>query len=1060
MAINPLDPAIDELVTNTAIGNSVMQEQEDPSKDIFTGESYEVAGLGRAGRGLVEDLKRVYTQPPLPPTRPEQKEVVTEQAEVPPEAPMPVEQPSISAGPEQAQGVPETDIPNMTQEDLNEYQARLNLIDENTRTTGKPSEVGGGRLSIDTLVSDQDFADHLQAMTGVVKQDLQRISIEDVYNEALQKGWTQKDIDDLIKGGAFQTPEDAATAVIIRMRSADEVMKAREAFLKNPESLQAQVAFDRAMAYDYAIARGLQNKKTNWGRVGGVLNYTIDPSKTADEQLRNIIDRKGGAMRLRMLAWLDSRTTKPKQREWLMRVASGGKQAKDILYYHYYGAMLSSPETWQRVLGGSALFTAVRAVERPVAAGYGYLRGKFTGNPDHITAREVLLDALILPRALMDGFISAGRAAYHNKQYIGVPRMEYQTAERNPIRFGVEEGDSALTRAFKGMVNLYGLSVSIPHRAMIGFDEFFKAFNMRMELTSHATRKADQVYRAAIENGASKAEADELAGNVFNEFLLYPDEKMWDDATRLAEDATLTGRLEGGWKHLEDLANTIPTFRIAGNAFIRAPLQGGVKTAEMIPVVGPLVSQRYRNDLFMIVDKKTGRVPTAIDHDIAMARWMVGASVMTVVGAYVSDRRDALLESEDKDWGITGGMPYSDEERSVRIARGEQPFSVWYKRSRFSDEELAKFEGHPGVVITKDRVYKSYLGYEPVGALIGIAATSSEYIAINDQDTEFNEKLAMQTTSIIGDMLDKIDSMGNYAAAVGEGTSYYAADLPMLSGFGNFFESVMYREQDQSVIEALGEEYMRNLASFGILSNPTGWNAAALNYADNLFDSTRYETRGQNMNMMDYGDMPPYLRAIMDEIGAHRVNNPIVGSLTSGEKYEQYNLITGQTRQEEGSMTERALASNTTIENTDDAFKPLLMAKVAMPRIPEKIDKIPMDMQQRSDYAYAYSNLPITNEYGTPVYGGRTVAEELRMIWADEDWKQRVKSEQTDDPLVVRRIEAARQRVRDVLSAAKKSAEYYVKQKHPAIESRVLQKSISTTGKEARDDKRLEKMGY
>jgi len=1089
MATKPIDAQIDLLAAELDLAKTENAEQpqhfqepvgdepsilEDPMPSPVDQEEVEVASLG-------SQIIKAYKTPLAPTTKPEAPRKAV------PKNPDPDEITSDPAKGVEGHELPAVEIENMTPDEVAQYKQNLADIrsGEVARTEGAPADIGGGRLDPSKLLSDQDFADHIQAITEVAKRDLKSIKVDDLYEQARQRGFKDKDLEALVdpNRGAM-TAEEAAVFVLESMRSSDVThavaQEVRQAAKEGPIPLDLQVRYERALAYELAVKKGLQKKKTNWGQTGAVLNGTADPRTNTTEHLRQILLVRGGESRLRMLAYLEDKTRlKPKQREWFLKLTAGGSRAKNMLYYHYYSAMLSSPDTWQRVIGGNGLLTIARAAERPIAAAYGNVRvygSKLLGKdvPDAIPFREILMDVAVFPRAFADMIVGGSRAAWHNKSFYGAPKTDHESMVMNPFHFGIKEGDSLATKAGKSAVNLYGLSISAAPRAMFALDDAAKSFNMSIELKGLAVREAERVRRAAYDRKVADGvnpeiaakEADEASQEAFETFIQYPSDEMWDEATRLAEDVTLTARLSGGWEKLEGALNAVPGSRVF-IPFIRAPVHGFVKAAEFDPILGPIVSQEFRRDLFMVSRDSMGRLTKdgkpldpnrGIKHDIAMARLGLGGMFGGWVTSHVVDTKEFTETANTADWGITGGMPYSREERSVRIGRGEQPFSIWRKRSQFSDEELEQIKDMPGVVITKDRVYKSYVGYEPLSAILAMTATSAEYMSVNTEDAEFNDKLAFAVSAFIGDKLDK-------TAAYGEGAAKYAAELPMLKVFGDFMNSVQFREEDQSIPGAIAGEAGRTVTNFFMLATPMGWNSAGVSYADRLFDPEKKVTRGLDVADVDYADLPGALRTVMDEIAEHRANNPgVKWFFDDNQTYPRYNLITGRTLAEQGDFVDRALAANTTIENADPAFQALLDTQVGMPTMPKKIagmmmgrpgegmnerspEKIHLNDEQLSAWMRSYSNMPIVDANGSELYDGDNVGQALRGLYADDDWVQKLNADtRTAEGLKAKK--EARTRVQDILSSARNSADFYVLNLYPQLQAKIEAKRRKNAKKE------------
>ena len=997
-----LGSQVDELVTSvSAKEDPLMVEKQMASelaKDVVAEEGVEVAGLTNIGTAIKtfgSDVAEVYKSGPLP----------TERPELPPtEVPIKVNEPVDESAPD------------MTIDgQVDEYEKKINEEDPQMDTTpkedltGRPKDVAGGRLSMEFISNNEDFARHLQETTAMFSEKVKKISYEEVFNRARERGFSDAEIARLIdpKQSIYANPDAAATAILIRMDAADRVVAAKNSLrdaMKGGYATDAMKAeYLRLRAYEAAVIRGLQNKKTDVARTLGIFNYSVDGTRATPQHIQDLLTRRGGDEFIRLSMMLDDVSeANPKMREWyantVANIDSFTGRVRDMMYHQYYNSMLSSPDTLGRIWGGTAGFTAMRALERPIAAVVGwpryYAEKAFRGQAERpITAREIAMNLSVQGRSMIDFVTAFARASWNNKQYFGSKRVDSPAEGRaNPFEFDQPENASVGGNLLRGTSKFYGALTSLPGRGIIGMDDGFKAHVIRTELSGLATRKAEDAYRKMLADGVPEDVARAKASELFADLIHYPSEQMWDEALTLGEDVTLTARLEGPvLRKLEELANLIPGARTQF-PFVRAPLQFVDKTTHYIPGL-QFASNTFRKQLM------AGGVET----DKALAKVGMGWAA----GYAISEMTDNGM---DRDFGITGAMMYPTEERKRRVGMNEKPFSIWRKKSMFSEEELARLKPmiDAGYIQESDtKIYLPYTGFEPASAVVAAWATTTEYLAFND-----DQKNALDLVT-----------------AMSEGAGSYLGDMPMLTQLGDIFQAAAYADSNEQFI-AVAEQMSKGVANFGVRSTPFGAYANLLAYVDRYYDDTVYQgvASGSDLLGQDYPDIHPLLRSVVDTVHQMKANNPIWKAIDGSPIPAKYNTMTGEMfTKETVDMFGYILPIRPGTEEVHAGYAVLAEASVDFPyRGPKKLEGINLGGDMIMHYEWSLGNEPIMDEAGMPIYGG-TIGDELKKLASDNTFIEQLKH---FDPEVRKEAQLI---ISGLVSDAKKSAKFSLLRKFPSL---------------------------
>jgi hypothetical protein len=247
----------------------------------------------------------------------------------------------------------------------------------------------------------------------------------------------------------------------------------------------------------------------------------------------------------------------------------------------------------------------------------------------------------------------------------------------------------------KGL-DYYGTAVTLPGRALMTEDEFFKGFGYRLQMNVVATRRSKKIYRDAIDAGMSEQDATAKATQELQDMLQNPPRDLDEAAMAYAKEGTFQADLPPGLAKLQNVFNH-PALKIVV-PFFKTPANIGLNVVERTPFA-PL-SSRWRQEI----------AAGGPERDMALAKVSFGSTVLAGFALWAAEG------------GLTGRGPERKEERDALMRTGWQPYSM-----KIGDE------------------WYSFQGMEPIGALMAIAADYAEY-AKHEPDASKVEEVFLGAT--------------------------------------------------------------------------------------------------------------------------------------------------------------------------------------------------------------------------------------------------------------------------------------------------------------------------
>ena len=409
--------------------------------------------------------------------------------------------------------------------------------------------------------------------------------------------------------------------------------------------------------------------------------------------------------------------------------------------------------------------------------------------------------------------------------------------------FDIDFGDSETGKALGNGLRYWGKFVTLPGRALMAEDEFFKAVGYRMELNSLAVREGNKMYDNLIKSGISPDDASKQSQQLVADLLANPTADIDEAAKAASRTVTFTRELETSLQGIQRAAQN-PLIKMFV-PFVRTPTNIALEAMARTPGLN-FASPRFWGDF------NAG----GIRRDQAMARVTLGGALIYGAGTYALEGR------------ITGYGPMRNEDKQALEGSGWQQFSLVFDKADVDPDTLAEFEQITSVKYGPDKVYVSYAGLEPLGTLLAIAATSGEYSMMNPGGEDM-EKIAMG------------GALGVYQ---------YLGDQPMLQGFSEIMKVFTSGKKDgPSILADLMKKVVKQTTEFAIGGSPAGVHSSFVAGIERLMDPTRSNTMPSTMAI---SATEPASRGFWEAVNYYRSRNP----LTSDSLPRALDPITGEAK--------------------------------------------------------------------------------------------------------------------------------------------------------------------
>jgi hypothetical protein len=725
-SVNEIDPNEPPLITSEDLDNTPPLTYE-PSNTMNMEESVQVAGLFDIAGGIIRNaIKKA-------PQKSERTLVPDAARQAPTELPQPGKiTPDVTA------------IPAAKPELVQKVEQAVETRKATGQVTGQPPEEAFNLSRYQT----EDAAAIVGGVSDALGIKTTKVTFDEIKTKATEMGVDEKFLTRLVDANGQMMPNavDTFRALQVLESSAGELDRLFKLVATGTATEAQKLQLRQQISFHGLVQRGVKGIQTETARALAVFRIPRDGNV---DTIRNVLDEYGGDKSLTDMAnaylRLDTQAAKNAMIEKSM--FSG---VKDVWFTTWMNGLLSSPVTHAKNIFGNSMFGLYQIPERMIASIYSNKlpdgvrnwRALTPGSPDEkIAYDEALIMAQSLPAAMKRGFEWASRAWKQNAPTDPYSKVEMLRGTDVPpissAAFGLQED----TLFAKGL-DFYGKAITIPGRALMTEDDFFKGTLYQLELNAQASRRGHTVYRQALDEGLSEADALARAEAHVTDILTNVPSDLDQAAMDFARRGTFTAKLPEGFDRLQEVFNH-PALKIIV-PFFKTPTNIGLEVIERTPFA-PL-SSRWNNEM-----RKGG-----VHRDMAMAKVTLGSAIL------------ATFASLAAEGNISGSGPRRAADREALERTGWKPYGI-----------------------KAGEQWITYSGLEPMSALLAIAADYAEYAKYEPDATKVEEVFLGAAFSIfeyIGEQpwLQGVADIGKAVARADDGKgkeAFVNGIIKQLTGF-------------------------------------------------------------------------------------------------------------------------------------------------------------------------------------------------------------------------------------------------------------------------------------
>lgn len=563
--------------------------------------------------------------------------------------------------------------------------------------TGKP---GGSPEEAFNLprFADRDAAGVVAGVADALGIETKRVTFAQIKAKAAESGISESFLSRLVGANGKMMPSAVETykALEVLETSAGELDRLFKLVNSGAATDAQKLQLRQQIAFHGMVQKAVKGMQSETARALAVFKI---PREGNVSMVRQVLEEYGGDKSLQDLAQsyltIESRAARNNLVEKTMF-----SSVKDIWFTTFINGLLSGPATHAKNITGNTLFGLWQIPERLIGSFYSHAlpngvrswRSAIPGSEkDKVELDEALIMLQSLRTGAAEGFEMAATAWRKNAPSDAASKIDLQRQQRESVGEALQRMTNASPDSFFGKgLDLYGTAITLPGRALMTEDEFFKGVFYRMEMNAQVLRRGRKIYRDAIESGMSESEAAAKMTLEVQSLMANPPADLEDAAVAFAQRGTFNMELPETLKSLQKTFNhpvlkvLVPFFKVIANI--------GIETVERTPFAA--ISKRWRDDF-----SKGGPA-----RDMALAKMSMGSLVLYQFASYAAEGR------------ISGAGPSRKADRDALMRTGWRPYSV-----KVGDQWI------------------SYAGMEPVSALMAISANYAEYAAREHDDDKIAE---------------------------------------------------------------------------------------------------------------------------------------------------------------------------------------------------------------------------------------------------------------------------------------------------------------------------------
>lgn len=616
-------------------------------------------------------------------------------------------------------------IPAASQELTDKIKAATDTRIETGAVNGKPPEEAFNLGNF----QDEDLGALVGGVSDALGIKTTKVTFDEIKAKAKEIGIDEKFITRLTdeKGQMMPNAVDTYRAMQVLESSAGELDRLFKTVAEGTATESQKLQLRQQIALHGMIQKGVKGIQTETARALAVMRIPRDGNV---EAIRNALDEFGGEGSLQDMATHYLSLDRAGRNAMMEKSTLSG--VKDVWFSTFINGLLSNPVTHAKNITSNALFGAYQIPERMIASFYSNQLPKgvrewgalVPGSAEEkIGYEEALVMAQSIPQGMKRGFEMASLAWKRNAPSDPYSKIELLKGQRTSDNFASDLNIPEDSVMAKGL-GYYSRAITLPGKALMTEDEFFKGTLYQIELNAQASRMGRAMYLDSVKAGMSEADAVAKADNYVTDILTNVPDDLDEKAMEFARRGTFTSKLPPNLEKLQEVFSH-PALKVLV-PFFKTPANIGLEVIERTPFA-PL-SSRWRADL----------ANGGVMRDMAMAKVTLGSTFM------------ATFASMAVEGNISGRGPARASDREALERTGWKPYSI-----KVGDEWI------------------SYSGIEPVSALLAISADYAEYARYEPDAEKLEEVFLGGTFALYKYLSDQpyMQGVADIGALVGDADS-------------------------------------------------------------------------------------------------------------------------------------------------------------------------------------------------------------------------------------------------------------------------------------------------
>ena len=556
-------------------------------------------------------------------------------------------------------------------------------------------------------------------------------------------------------------------------------------------TVNMKVEFDQMFTLMGELSKAIEGRTADIGRSLRMFGEARGATGTLDKL--EILEAQGASVNSvdRAKKFLLLNTVNEKGKAASMRFGSV-KESADILVKMWQttwiNGLLSSPVTHMKNISANLAYGIFQAPTRLMASGIGHIRrGIRPGGETAIPVDEAFNFAMDYFGSVPDSF-RLGYKAFKNNAPLDGSKSKLELEGAQNVFDNVSYGDTDFGKATRKGMSLYGKFITMPGRALMAEDEFFKGLARFAEFKALAGRAKNDYVDSLVKGGMPLDKARAKGITYYDDIVQNPPEDMIKQAVEFSKEMTFTKNLEGIMADIQKSINKSESMSIGPvlkmfAPFVRTPTNLVTEALKHTPAA--IILPSFRKAM-----KAGGR-----QADLALAKVGMGMGVIGGFGKLTMGGQ------------MTGSGPSNQKMRKTLEATGWQPYSFVFDSDKFDEEGINELRTYGTVTQGQGKIYMSYQGLQPISTLLGVGASLGEFFMVNSYASSqgyHDQRLADEI--VIAGVMSGYDIL---------------SEMPMLDGLGNLMNVIGSGEDQRDALRSL-KKMGEIMSEFAIQGSPVG----------------------------------------------------------------------------------------------------------------------------------------------------------------------------------------------------------------------------------------------